>query len=471
MVRLMDRASRQIAFALAEQKPNLPGVSVVTEMQRRYPQNDLAAHVLGFLGQVSVSEKGGGYRPNVLVGKMGLEKNYDKVLRGVDGGMRFEVDASGRSLKILDRQEPSVGYEVRTTLDFKIQKAAEEALKESGKAGAIVALDPKNGDVLALASAPQFDPNAFVYVRGEENGEDFQVSSLLIDPQKPLFNRAVQGRYPPGSIFKVITLAAAVESQKINPRETIDCPGYYRLEGRVPKTFLCWKKDGHKKLNLLESTVNSCNVYFYSLGLKLGSDAIERLAGQFGLGAKTGIEIKGEEGGMIPGRSRFKTHKRNWYDGDTLNMAIGQGTILLTPLQAAQIAGTVASRGKVYRPHLIKDIRTPTGEIFSRSKIELAHSVSLSDETWNFVNQAMTQSVERGTGQSCKIPGISVGGKTGTAQNPQGKDHAWFVAFAPVHDPAIALSVLVEHGIQGSAAAAPIARKVLLAALDSAGKE
>lgn len=471
MVRLMDRASRHIAFALAEQKPNLPGVSVVIEMQRRYPQNDLAAHVLGFLGQVSQSEKGGGYRPNALVGKMGLEKNYDKVLRGEDGGMRLEVDASGRSLKILDSQEPSVGYELRTTLDLKIQQAAEEALRETGKAGAVVALDPRSGDVLAIASAPQFDPNTFVYVRGEGVGEDFSAGSLLIDPREPLFNRAVQGRYPPGSIFKIIDVAAAVESKKIDPRETSYCPGYYRLAGAVPKTFLCWKKEGHKTMDLLEGAVNSCNVYFYKLGLKLGPDAIEILARQFGLGAKTGIEIKGEDAGLISGRSMFKTNKRSWYDGDTLNMAIGQGTIIFTPLQAAQMASVAASRGKVYRPHLVREIRYPTGEIFSRTKIELMREVRLAPETWDFVDQAMTQVVERGTGQSCKIPGVMVAGKTGTAQNPHGKDHAWFVAFGPVENPIIAVSVLVEHGIHGATAAAPIARKVILAALRSAETE
>jgi len=468
MVRLMDRVSRHSAFALAEQKPNLPGVSVVTEMQRRYPQNDLAAHILGFLGQVSPSEKvgeAGGYRPDVLVGKMGLEKKYDKALHGEDGGMRFEVNAQGRSLKILDRQETSVGYEIQTTLDFKIQKAAEEALKETGKAGAVVALDPRNGDVLAMVSAPQFDPNAFVSIRGEESGEDRSVSSLLIDPREPLFNRAIQGRYPPGSIFKVIALALAIESKKINPQETVNCPGFYRLAGRVPKTFLCWKKDGHQRMDLMEGMINSCNVYFYTLGLKLGPTAVEGLAGQFGVGTKTGIEIPGEDAGLMPRKNMFKQGKRGWYDGDTLNRVIGQGNILLTPLQAAMMASAVASHGKVYRPHLVKEVRTPAGEIFNRSKIELTRSISLSNETWDFVDQAMTQTVERGTGQSCKISGVKVGGKTGTAQNPQGKDHAWFIAFAPVDDPKIALSVLVEHGIQGSVAAAPIARKVILAAL------
>ncbi|OGR87418.1 MAG: penicillin-binding protein 2 [Elusimicrobia bacterium RIFCSPLOWO2_01_FULL_60_11] len=469
MVRLMDRASRHIAFALAEQKPNLPGVSVVIEMQRRYPQNGLAAHVLGFLGQVSQEEKGGGYRPNALVGKMGLEKNYDKVLRGEDGGMRLEVDASGRSLKILDSEEPSVGYEIRTTLDLKVQQAAEEGLKECGKSGAVVAMDPRNGDILAIASAPGFDPNAFVYIRGEENAEDYSAGSLLIDPEEPLFNRAIQGRYPPGSIFKIIDTVVALESKKVDILETNYCPGYYRLSGAVPKTFLCWKKEGHRSVALLDGLVNSCNVYFYKLGLKLGPDAIESLARQFGLGSRTGIEIKGEDEGLIPGRGMFKTNKRSWYDGDTLNMAIGQGTILFTPLQAAQMASVVASRGKVYRPHLVKEVRYPTGEIFSRAKTELMREVRLTPGTWDFMDQAMTQVVERGTGQSCKIPGVAVGGKTGTAQNPHGKDHAWFVAFAPVENPTIAVSVLIEHGVHGATAAAPIARKVLLAALPAAG--
>ncbi|OGR85432.1 MAG: penicillin-binding protein 2 [Elusimicrobia bacterium RIFCSPLOWO2_01_FULL_54_10] len=464
MVRLMDRASRHIAFALAEQKPNLPGVSVVIEMQRRYPQNSLAAHVLGYLGKDSSKEKKEGYRPDALVGITGLERNYDKVLRGEDGGMRLEVDAAGRSLKVLDSQAPSVGYEVRTTLDINIQKAAEDALRESGKRGAVVAIDPNSGDILAMASSPPYDPNAFVYVRGEEGHEDLATKSVLIDPMLPLYNRTVQGTYPPGSIFKIIDAAVAVE-KNLDTHETSFCPGYYVLDAKPPKKFLCWKKEGHGAMNLKDALINSCNVYFYRLGLKLGPDPIETLAREFGLGAKSGIELHGEQAGLIPGRGMFKTDKRRWYDGDTLNMAIGQGTILFTPLQAAQMASVVASRGKLFRPHLVKEIRYPTGEVFSRTKAELVRGIHLSKATWDFLDEALADVVEKGTGQISKIPGIRIGGKTGTAQNPHGDDHAWFVAFAPVENPSIAVSVMIEHGKKGSVAAAPIARKVLLAAL------
>ncbi len=466
IVRLMDRASRHIAFTLAEQKPNLPGVSVVIEMQRRYPGLAMASHVVGYLSQVSEEEIGEGYKPNALVGKMGLEKNYDQVLRGEDGGMRLEVNASGQSVKILDRKEPSVGYELRTTLDLKIQGAAEEALKETQKAGAVVALDPRTGAILAMASAPSFDPNIFVYTRGERTEDNSTPGDLVMDPERPLYNRAIQGLYPPGSIFKIVDTAVGYETKKLNPFETVRCPGYYILEGRDSKKFLCWKKEGHGIVNLTDGLVNSCNVYFYTAGRKLGPDLIEDTAKQFGLGVKTGIELDGEMARAIPGRGMFKTEeRRHWYDGDTLNLAIGQGKVLFTPIQAAQMIGVVATRGKIFRPHLVEEIRYPTGEVYKKTKTELVKQISMSKETWDFLDSALKQVVERGTGQSCQIPGISVGGKTGTAQNPHGKDHAWFVCFAPVENPEIAVAVLVEHGQHGATSAAPIARKVLLAAL------
>lgn len=475
LVRLMDRASRSIAFALAEQRPNLPGVSVVTEMQRRYPNGAIGSHFLGYLGQISPEEfqdlQAEGYSSDWLIGKMGLEKNYDSILRGEHGGMRIEVDASGRSIKILDRKETVLGYQLKTTIDLKIQKAAEDALAETGKSGAVVAVDPENGEILAYASAPSFDPNSFLYTRGEQVEHQVNPIEFLTNPNLPLYNRPIQGLYAPGSIFKIVVTAAVLENTKMDPALSFYCPGNFWLGGPGGKKFLCWKKKGHGKMDLTNALINSCNVYFYNLGLKVGPDAIETMAKNFGLGSPTGIEFQGEKSGLIPGRKMFKTGKRRWFDGDTLNMAIGQGTILFTPIQAAQMISMVANRGKLYRFRFVKEIRTPSGELYAESAPQILNQIHLSEKTWDFLYEALTRVVDEGTGQSCKISDIKVAGKTGTAQNPQGKDHAWFVAFAPVDDPKIAVSVLVEHGEHGASAAAPIAQKIIVAALSGSSHE
>ncbi len=468
MVRLLDRASRATAFALEEQKPNLPGVSVVTEMQRSYPNGALAAHLLGYLSQVNAGElqelRQEGYQADWLIGKMGLEKIYDRILRGEYGGMRIEVDASGRSVKILDRKKAVSGYQIKTTLDLKIQKAAEDALAETKKPGAVVAMDPKTGEVLAFVSAPSFDPNVFLYTRGELADQEGP-GSLVTREDLPLFNRATQGMFPPGSIFKIIVAAAAIESKKVSPADTYFCPGYFALGGPGGKKISCWKKTGHGTVNFSEAILNSCNVYFCHVGLKLGPDLIERLSKKFGLGAPTGLGLAGEKSGYIPGRGMFKKGNRHWYDGDTANMSIGQGTVLFTPIQAALMISVMASHGKIYQPQIIKEIRTPEGELYEEFNPKLVGEVDLADSTWSFLDQALARVVGEGTAQGAKIPGITVGAKTGTAQNPQGKDHAWFVAYAPVEDPKIAVAVFVEHGIKGGVAGAPIAKRIIEAAL------
>lgn len=470
MVRLMDRASKEKAFALAEQRPSLPGVSVVTEMQRRYPNGTMASHVLGYLGQINPAEyqklKAEGYQQDWLVGKTGLEKVYDVVLRGRHGGTRIEVDAAGRSVKVLDRKEPVAGYQVTTTLDARVQKAAEDGLAETGKPGAVVAMDPRNGEILAFASAPPYDPNIFLYDRGELMEKNLDPGALLSNPELPLYDRTIQGMYPPGSIFKIITAAAALESGKIPATEEHFCPGFYILgSGPAAKLLHCWKHTGHGRVDFKKALAESCDVFFWKIALKIGPDAIESMSHRFGLGSPTGLEFPGEKAGLIPGRSMFKTGVRHWYDGDTLNMSIGQGTILFTPMQAAQMISAVANRGKLYRPRLVKEIRRPDKSLVASSAPELLSQFTLSDRTWDFLDDALTEVVENGTGQQCKIPGLRVAGKTGTAQNPHGKDHAWFVAFAPVDKPTIAVAVLVEHGVHGATTAAPIARKMIIAAL------
>ncbi|MBI2915764.1 MAG: penicillin-binding protein 2 [Elusimicrobia bacterium] len=470
LTRVIDRVPRDLAFSLMEHRPDLPGISVVTEMQRDYPQGSLASHLLGYLGKVTPEElenrleepETGEPHGEQFLGKMGLEKVYDSLLRGRPGGMRIEVDALGRPLKILDHQKPVAGYFLKTTIHSEIQKVAEDALSRTGMPGALLAMDPRNGEILAFVSSPEFDPNLFLRRGDEESGG---LSSLLSSEEQPLFNRAVQGQYAPGSIFKIVVAAAALEGKKIAPEQNFYCPGYFWLGGPGGKKFTCWKKEGHGSLNLHDAVVHSCNVYFYNLGLRTGPDLMETMARRFALGSSTGLEFPGEKKGSIPGRTMFKTGKRRWFDGDTLNMAIGQGTILFTPLQAIQMVNLVATRGKLFRPHLLREIRNPAGDLVQSSPPEPLEDLSLSQETWDFLTQSLTDVVERGTGQSCKIAGIHVAGKTGTVQNPHGKDHAWFVAFAPSENPTISVSVIVEHGVKGSLSAAPIARDIFLAAL------
>lgn len=468
MVRLLDRASRATAFALAEQRPNLPGVSVVTEMQRNYPNGSLASHLMGYLSQVNVDElqelRQEGYQADWLIGKVGLEKIYDRLLRGEYGGMRIEVDAGGRSVKILDRKKAISGFQIKTTIDLRMQKAAEEALAETEKPGAVVAMNPKTGEILAFASAPTYDPNVFLYTRGELADLEGP-STLLTRADLPLFNRVTQGVFPPGSIYKIVVAAAALESKKVSVNDTYYCPGYFMLGGAGGKKISCWKKTGHGTLDFYGAVKNSCNVYFCQTGLKIGPDVIESLSKKFGLGVPTGIEFPGEKSGLIPGRGMFKKGNRHWFDGDTANMSIGQGTVLFTPMQAVRMVSVVASHGKIYQPQIVSEIRTPEGELYQQFRPKLTGEVTLADSTWKFLDQAMGLVVDEGTAQSAKIPNVHVAGKTGTAQNPHGKDHAWFVSFAPIEDPKVAVAVLVVHGLKGGMAAAPIAKRVIEAAL------
>lgn len=471
MVRLAEHLSKDSAFSILEHRPELPGVSIVTEMQRRYPEGRAASHLVGYLGKVAEEEARDyafeGVSGELLIGKIGLEKIFDSFLRGKHGGLRMEVDALGRSLRILDRKKTVSGHEIRTTIDLKIQKAAEEALEEQGKPGVVVAIDPNNGEILAFASYPSFDPN--VFIEGSRVKTDHSMPQELLERKDlPFFNRAIQATYPAGSIFKIIVAASALESRKISLTQSFYCSGSYVLGGQGGKKFYCWKKEGHGLVNLLGALEQSCNVYFYHLGLRVGPDLIEAMARKFNLGSTTGIELQGEKNGFIPGRSMFKGGRRRWFDGDTLNFSIGQGTVLFTPLQAAQMIAIVANKGKVYRPYFWLEIRNPEGEIVAVNKPQVLDQVILSEETWNFLSHALSLVVDQGTGHAAKIEGLKIAGKTGTAQNPHGKDHAWFVAYAPVENPKIALSVFVEHGIKGSAAAAPVAGKVLSAAFDRA---
>jgi penicillin-binding protein 2 len=457
--------------ALETHQLELPGVSVQVGPRRTYPFAAAAAHLLGYVGEVSQRELASrqGYRMGDLIGKSGAERYWEDYLRGVDGGQQVEVDAVGRRLRVLSEVEETPGNTLVLSLDRDLQLTAERAMGD--REGAIVALDPRSGDVLAMVSRPAFDPN--VFARGIRAAE---WRALVQDRKHPLNSKAVQGTYPPGSTFKVVMAAAALEEGVINPFTQIFCGGGIFFGNR---TFHCWRPSGHGNLNVHEALVRSCDVFFYQVGQRLGVDTIADYAHRFGLGAPTGITLDHESGGVIPSsawkRQRFG---EPWYAGETLSVAIGQGYVTTTPLQMANVIATIANGGTVYQPQFVKRVETPDGTSVLEQQPIVTNNLGFKKTTLLQIREALSDVVNsnRGTGSKARVRGIEVGGKTGTSQvgklgaeHPkQGsmarerKDHAWFLAFAPVSSPEIAVAVLAEHaGEHGGTAAAPIAQQVI----------
>ncbi|TMA73576.1 MAG: penicillin-binding protein 2 [Deltaproteobacteria bacterium] len=457
--------------ALETHQLDLPGVSVQVGPRRTYPFNDTAAHLLGYVGEVSQQELANrqGYRLGDLIGKAGAERYWEDYLRGIDGGQQVEVDAVGRKLRTLSEVEETPGNTLVMTLDRDLQLAAERAMGDHE--GAVVALDPRSGAVLAMVSRPAFDPN--VFARGVRRAE---WKALTSDRQRPLNSKAVQGTYPPGSTFKVVMAAAALEEGVVNPFTQIFCGGGIWFGNRE---FRCWRPQGHGNMNVHEALVRSCDVFFYQVGQRLGVDAIAEYAHRFGLGAPTGITLEHESGGIIPSsawkRQRFG---EPWYAGETLSVAIGQGYVTTTPLQMANVIAAIANNGTVYRPQFVKRVETPDGTLVREEEPVVERDLGFKKTTLLQIRQALSDVVNsnRGTGSKARVKGIEVGGKTGTSQvgklgaerTKQGhmarerKDHAWFIAFAPVSSPEIAVAVLAEHaGEHGGTAAAPMAQQVI----------
>ncbi len=434
---------------LEEALPFLPSILIEEVNQRYYPYKTLSAHLIGYVGEISKEEleswKANGYEMGDIIGKAGVERLFEEDLRGEKGGQRVEVDVKGQIRRLLERIEPQSGQEIRLTIDINIQRAAEEAL--SGKRGAVVAMNPHTGEVLALASSPSFDPNLFASPEGKEE----ERLALLRDNRYPFHNRAIAGVYPPGSIFKLVTATAGLEEGKIFSSTSIFCPGGLQVGKRF---FRCWRK--HGTVDFLSAIEQSCDTYFYKVGLLVGAQELAKWARKFGLGEKTGISLPGEAKGFIADEEwKEKNIGEKWFPGDTANMAIGQGFIQMTPLQACRMVSVFANGGYLVKPIIVlgeKEERIPLG--ISQTALEL-------------IKKGMERVVmgDRGTGRLARIQGIRVAGKTGSAQDPpRKKTHAWFVCFAPAENPHIAVSVVVEEGGMGSSAAAPIAKKVLEAA-------
>jgi penicillin-binding protein 2 len=450
---------------------DLPGVTLRVRPRRNYADGPASAHVLGYLGEIGPRQlksfKEEGYELGDEIGQYGLEKKWEQYLRGKGGGQQVEVDAVGRRVRVLSEVISGPGYTVHLTLDRKLQQTAYEALQ--GKEGTIVVLDVHSGAILAMASTPAFDPN--VFARGIK-GDEWR--SLIKDRLRPLNNRAIQGQYPPGSTFKVVMAIAGLEEEAIHPDTKISDPGFFPFGNR---SFRDWKKEGHGAVDLHKSLVESCDVYYYTLGTRLGIDKIAKWARAFGLGEKSGALLDDEKSGLVPDTAwKRKRFRQPWYPGETPSVAIGQGYLTVTPLQLANMMAAVANGGTLYRPRLVSRVESIEGQRVYEQGPEIIRNIELKPDTLNRVRNALADVIigAAGTGKAARSPMITLAGKTGTAQVVEMKgtylkseqltyfnrDHAWFVAYGPVDKPEIAIAVLIEHGGHGGSAAAPMAKMV-----------
>jgi len=465
-VKIREEAPWDEVAVVEAHQDDLPGAIIEPEHLRHYPYGGLASHQFGYIGKVSQSQRKKEQADiGMLTGQGGLEKIYDKLLRGVAGRRMIQVNAAGRKVKDLGIEEPRPGTDIYLTLDLDAQKAAEEGL--GSRAGAVVAMDPNTGEILALTSHPAYDPNLFP--RGISPKDWVQ---LMKDPSHPMYNRAIQSVYPPGSTFKIIVALAGLESGVIKLDDKVACKGFL-TSGR--HSFRCWKKGGHGAVSFHQALVESCDVYFYTMGERIGWDRVAEYARKLGYGSLTGILLPDEKPGLIPTTEwKKKRTGEAWYAGDTYINSIGQGFVLVSPIQACQMMSAVANGGRFFRPLLLKQTRNrETGEVNVVSP-EHTGSVTLDPNVLQEVRSALAGVVNEpgGTAHAAATPLATVAGKTGTAQviaqkvsgrklSDETKDHAWFVAFAPVENPKIAVAVVVEHGGHGGSAAAPIAKKVI----------
>ncbi len=451
----------------------LPGVRIEVLPRRDYLFNDLGSHMIGYLGQINMKEleerRGANYQSGDLLGKRGFEKLYEDELRGEKGIMYMEVDAHGFEQRQLKGKEPLSGNDLQLTIDLDLQLEAEKAM--AGRAGAVVAMDVQSGRILAFASAPPVHLEDFV---GGISTKNWQ--ALLNNIKRPLVHKTIQGQYPPGSTYKIVTALAGLSKGVINPQTIFYCSGSMRFGNR---RYGCWKEGGHGPVSLHRALAESCDVYFYKVGLKVGVDSLAEYANLLGLGHKTGIDFEYEKSGLIPTAAWKKLAKGvSWQEGETLSIAIGQGFNLVTPLQICQMTSALANGGILYKPFLIEKIIDPEGHVIKEFEPIIDVELIGMEKNFELIRKGLVGAVNdrHGTGKAARLKDITVAGKTGTAQvvtmekykevdeedvKYKHRDHAWFTSFAPAENPEIAVTVLVEHGGHGGSAAAPVAKKIL----------
>lgn len=462
---------------IEENRLRLPGLEIEMKPIRDYPSGQLAAHLLGYLGEITEKELADAafreHNPGDYVGKSGIERRWEGDLHGVNGGKQIEVDARGRYLRTLSETPPSTGNGLVLTIDKKIQKSAEQAFGD--QAGAAVMIEVGSGEILAFASNPGFDPALFA---GRMPAATW--NAYLNDKRHPLENKALKGQYPPGSTFKIITALAGIEAGLIDADTTVECKGSYTLG---TSTFKCWNKHGHGRVNLKKALKESCDVYFYQLAERLGVDLIAQTARDYGFGEPMGVGLENEKGGVIPTTQwKEKKYGKKWFRGETISVGIGQGYVLTTPIQLASMIATVANEGTVYRPHLVKRIVDPDGKVLKEFIPEIIRRVKDKPASFRLVKEGLQAVVNEagGTGGAARLYEVKVAGKTGTSQvvklrDTKGtvpyeyRDHALFVAFAPYEKPEVAVAVVIEHGEHGGSAAAPIAGRILRAYFEGKG--
>lgn len=476
-VPLRFRLNDEEVAKISVQQNKLTGVEIKAQLSRHYPQGKLAVHAVGYVSRINEKElrklNASNYSATTHIGKVGIERTYEKTLHGKVGFQHVETDAQGRVLRVLERTLPVSGKNIYLNLDSKVQAIAEQNLK--GNNGALVAIDPRNGAVLAMVSVPIYDPNLFVHGISSIN-----YKALSHSPERPLFNRALRGQYPPGSTIKPFIGLAGLELQELQSHDDLNCPGWYVLKNDE-RRYRDWKKEGHKHTDLRKAITESCDVFFYDLALNLGIDNMSSYLAQFGIGIKTGIDLLGELSGLNPSR-QWKRRNRNlpWFPGETLITGIGQGFMLTTPLQLATATAAISVQGKRYQPHMVYAIQDQQNSPLKKTETTQLKSVPIHDENnWKTVISAMKNVVHglHGTARSIN-PGLkyTAAGKTGTAQvfgiaqdaeykkeeiAKKLQDHALFVGYAPYENPRIAVALIVENGGSGGSVAAPIARKVM----------
>ena len=480
------RLSEEDMARFALHRHRFPGVDIRTRLARHYPQGETAVHAVGYVGALSESDlervDREEYAGISTIGKIGVEGTFEDALRGRKGSRQIMVNAQGRPVDreaVLDEPLRTVaakhGADLYLTLDLEVQRVAEQAVQ--GQRAAIIALDPRNGEVIALVSRPGFDPNSFA--RGLTRAE---FAALNDDLDRPLFNRALRGTYPPGSTIKPVVALAGLEHGLVTPTTTRACPGWYSLPGSSHR-FRDWKRSGHGSVALIEAVAQSCDIYFYALATQLGVERLQEFLGRFGLGGPTGLDVGGEKSGLLPSpawkRSAFKRAEQQvWFPGETVIFGIGQGYMTSTPMQLAQMTAVLAMRGASHRPRLVRALRDPVTRVETPVPPAQLPTVQLRDQAdCDVAVQSMVAVMQGGTASRAATGAeYSIAGKTGTAQvfsiaqnarydestiSERLRDHAWFIAFAPVEAPRIAVVVMVENGRSGSGTAAPIARSVM----------